>query len=100
MDGSIRKGRHAFGAWEFTNDYCTYCGVGTICVRYHTSAKFQFTLLSVKGKRSARRTEPIDLSKTILKKHRNPIGVPCGCYAKFHRQVAHISDKRTARQRS
>jgi hypothetical protein len=35
---------------------------------------------------------------TILKSLR--VGVTCGCYAKFHRQVAHIRDKQQSKKRS
>lgn len=32
----------------------------------------------------------IEVSRTILKDTKNYIGINCGCYSKFHRQVAHI----------
>lgn len=34
----------------------------------------------------------IDVAFTILKSPNNRIGILCGCYARFHRQIAHISD--------
>lgn len=45
----------------------------------------------------------IDASKTSSllvyneKNNRRPIGVTCGCYARWHRQVAHISDSQKRR---
>jgi len=39
----------------------------------------------------------MDVSRTILKDPRNRLGIDCGCYARFHRQVAHIADKMAAK---
>lgn len=36
--------------------------------------------------------EGIDVKATILKDEHAAIGITCGCYAKLHRQVAHIED--------
>lgn len=47
----------------------------------------------------------IEVSKTRslivydFKNSRREIGVTCGCYARFHRQVAHIGDKRSQKDR-
>lgn len=35
----------------------------------------------------------IAVEATILEEKDRGIGITCGCYAKFHRQVAHIEDK-------
>ena len=37
-------------------------------------------------------------STSLVLNRKKEIGVTCGCYAKFHRQVAHISDKRNPRK--
>jgi hypothetical protein len=34
----------------------------------------------------------IEVQKTILARDSRVLGLDCGCYAKFHRQVAHIVD--------
>jgi len=34
----------------------------------------------------------IEIGKTILGDVRSKLGINCGCYGKFHRQVAHIQD--------
>lgn len=39
----------------------------------------------------------IDIPRTIIKDTNCLIGITCGCYAKFHRQVAHIEDAMKAR---
>lgn len=41
--------------------------------------------------------DSIEVEKTILKKHTKPVGLTCGCYAKFHRQVAHIRNRQQAK---
>jgi len=58
-------------------------------------ALIQYTPLSPKH---ARLPAGIEVEATILKAEGNYIGVTCGCYAKLHRQVAHIVDKMEARK--
>jgi hypothetical protein len=36
----------------------------------------------------------IDVRNTILRTPSAWVGLDCGCYGKFHRQVAHIMDRR------
>jgi hypothetical protein len=40
----------------------------------------------------------IKLKDTIHKIYPRVIGITCGCYGKFHRQVAHIEDKMKSRR--
>ena len=68
-----------------THRQCEHCDYKTVCVKITG-------LMLPKG---------MTVKATILqdRKEDEPhrityIGVGCGCYAKFHRQVAHINDKR------
>lgn len=47
--------------------------------------------------RTLKLPDNIDITKTILKRSTNILGINCGCYARFHRQVAHIQDQMRAR---
>lgn len=70
-----------------TKGDCEVCGMGTRCLHIY----------------EAHMPEGIDIGKTIAHSPTDTgapitlIGIGCGCYAKFHRQVAHIQDKMTAR---
>lgn len=72
----------SFGVWRlFQNVECHACG--------------EIVPLAVRSKRGNHHlTLPpgIAVESTILKQHGNTLGLSCGCYAKFHRQVAHIFD--------
>jgi hypothetical protein len=76
--------------WVETNKQtCGFCLVGTKCI----------------GINDVKLPEGIDLDRTIVmrimtnQKHPNRfIGIGCGCYAKFHRQVAHIQSKMESRK--
>lgn len=90
-DRSRRNGRDAFGKFRITGGPCTNCGGDgspTLCMCIHYSLS-DLTL--------PRGIKPED---TILRHaHEDAyLGINCGCYAKLHRQVAHIQDK--MRQRS
>lgn len=51
-------------------------------------------LMTVHYRETPKLPEGIDVAATVL---HNPLrmwmGVDCGCYAKFHRQVAHIQER-------
>lgn len=71
------------GSLAFPLANCGVCGKNTKCI-------YIFDVVM---------PEDISVRATILwnraKEERiDPVGVGCGCYAKFHRQVAHIEDKR------
>jgi hypothetical protein len=72
-----KTGEDSFGRFVITGGPCSNCGHAlNHCVKY--------------APRSFELPEDILVSKTILKTVDNYIGVNCGCYGKFHRQVAHI----------
>lgn len=75
------------GIVGMTKGGCEVCGRGTRCIH--------ITATSMPG--------GIEVSNTILKGHEEGstitlIGIGCGDYARFHRQVAHIQDKMAARE--
>jgi hypothetical protein len=77
------NGKDGFGRFRIRGGPCTYCGAATIlCVGYHG-----VTLPA-----------GIKVEDTILADKDNHLGINCGCYAKFHRQVAHIKDRMEARK--
>ena len=79
-------GKDDLGAFKvYTPGICPICKeeVGAI-VSYNT--------VSLK-----RGLKDIDRSKTLLRDE-PACEVNCGCYAKFHRQVAHIRDKMSKRK--
>jgi hypothetical protein len=39
----------------------------------------------------------VAVDKTILKDPENVLGISCGCYARFHRQIVHIENRMKAR---
>lgn len=41
--------------------------------------------------------DDIDVARTILRTPNGVLGITCGCYSKFHRQIAHIRDSMRAR---
>jgi len=78
------EGKDKFGSFELVaSTACNVCRPSprtadpNICVRYRG-------MILPPG---------IALEDTILKPPVKEIGILCGCYAKFHRQVAHIQDK-------
>lgn len=74
-----RTGEDKFGRIRLTGGPCTNCNKGgVVCVHYLGRIDIG----------------PIQVGDTILKSVRDGyLGINCGCYAKFHRQVAHILDK-------
>jgi hypothetical protein len=63
---------------------CDVCHAKTICVVMHPNTYNNLKLMGIMPE------------KTILKPR---LGIGCGCYAKFHRQVAHIRERRHQRSR-
>ncbi len=66
---------------------CDVCGVPTCCVRVDgynlPEIRWTSTLICIWPNRPVRDPEP---QCAVF------LGIGCGCYAKFHRQVAHIRD--------
>ena len=72
-----------FGRYCLRIEECGHClGPNQFCVQYATNAQF---------------IDGIDISKTIIKKTQNSLCITNGCYAKFHRQMAHIQHKMRGR---
>lgn len=75
------RGEDALGRFIVGAGKCVNCSTTGICVKY-APASFSLTNFNI-----------ADAQNTILKDTKNRIGITCGCYAKFHRQVAHIFEK-------
>jgi len=71
-----------FGRFNLRPGVCIRCG-----------APSEFTIKYVP--KNFKLPNEIDVKRTILKSSDNRIGIGCGCYAKFHRQIAHIVDRQT-----
>lgn len=74
-------GKDDLGRFVLVGAQCVNCREHGVCVKY---APKSFSVANFN----------IDkLEYTILKDTRNRLGVTCGCYAKFHRQITHIYEK-------
>src|SRR6266496_1184904 len=69
------EGQDHFGDFTLSSYYCFVCKDAAIVVEYQTINLGR-----------------IEINNTILRDIKNAIGITCGCYGKFHRQVAHIND--------
>ena len=76
------KGKDDFGIFEIMAAKCGRCNSLGIVVNYTPSIKLP---------------EDIHVEDTILGHPSRSLGIQCGHYARFHRQVAHIQDKIKAR---
>lgn len=81
------------GAIERTKQECGICGTWTMVIWITTvdlpqGIKVESTILT----QTTSTTRP--QGRTV-----GLIGVGCGCYARFHRQIAHIEDMMKARAR-
>lgn len=83
-----RTGEDAFGKFRITGGPCTNCSQAKLmCIHYSRDE-----VMLPKG---------IEPSDTILRDPTDTyLGINCGCYAKLHRQVAHIQDKMRQRKSS
>lgn len=85
------EGRDDFGVLKVVMpERCEVCATDQDVVVVYDTASIKRTFKLFK----------IDLEKTIIGDQQGnrftrirKIGVTCGCYSKFHRQVAHIKDK-------
>lgn len=68
------------GRIDLKGRMCNHCGHETYCVRIYDASPPEVG------------DDTLDLNRTILKGVEF-LGIGCGCYAKFHRQVAHIMDR-------
>lgn len=71
--------------------YCNACSHQTdVSLRYHAP--------QLKASLAKKNIDPKTPSLiVVVNKKFAEIGVTCGCYAKFHRQLAHIGDSRKRR---
>jgi hypothetical protein len=77
------QGKDDFGSFNITGGPCDVCAEGpALCIGYHE-------IKLPKG---------IRVGDTILRDEHCYLGLNCGHYAKFHRQVAHIVDRMEARK--
>lgn len=88
----IASGSDSIGNFEVEiPGLCPRCNDGVeVCIHYKSPAAVNRAL-------KALGIDP-ELPSLILKIPRD-LGVTCGCYASFHRQVAHISDSRKSRNK-
>lgn len=81
-----REGEDDFGEYSFVIEPCDICkATGMLGLQYFNKPRLP---------------AGIKLKDTIHKIYPRVIGVSCGCYAKFHRQVAHIQDAMKSSKRS
>lgn len=78
----IIRGRDSFGSWRMATSEehtatCPICGEEAHAILRYWQVHLPMDI-------------PVD--KTMLKRPRNPIGVDCGCWSRWTRQVVHISE--------
>ena len=78
-------GRDDVGRFVLVAGECHNCREDGVCVKY---APKSFSVANWNLK---------DEEYTILGSTQNKLGVTCGCYAKFHRQITHIFEKTEAK---
>lgn len=87
------SGRDDFGPFLMALDGIN-AAKGLTCAACHSEVNFAVRYKPGSGfhlpKYKGRELTP---AETILKKRTNVLGVTCGCYAKLHRQVCHITAK-------
>ncbi len=76
-------GHDKFGSFNLTQNYCGVCTKPGVVLRYH-----RLELPDYEGADGT--SGPLDPAKLVIKGARVHIGVTCGCYARFQRQVATI----------
>lgn len=81
------RGEDALGRFIVGAGKCINCSTTCICVKY-APASFSLANFNI-----------ADVGNTLLKDTKNRVGITCGCYGKFHRQVTHIFEKTEARHR-
>jgi hypothetical protein len=77
---TMTTGRDAFGSTYMAPDYCVACDEPGACISWE-----DITLPDYQGK------GPLLPERTILRRKDGALGIQCGCYAKFHRQIARIT---------
>lgn len=75
-----RTGKDSFGQFIMTGGPCDVCGNGGLFTIKYDSGTFDLP-------------QGVEVDHTILQSTDRYIGLNCGCYAKFHRQVTHIHEK-------
>jgi hypothetical protein len=79
------KGEDSFAPFEvFVPGNCYTCGEDVNIAAFYKASDVRKSLTAL----------GIKPSKSLVLKGPYAIGVTCGCYAKWHRQLAHISDRR------
>jgi hypothetical protein len=86
------------GKVDIQKHFCDYCDMGTMTVIIDSFSmpegiEPQATILGRIITRFTDRPAPTPPFRSQMR-----IGIGCGCYAKFHRQVAHIQSKMESRK--
>lgn len=77
----VVRGEDDLGRFTITAGHCVNCSKSGVCVKYGPKS-FSLANFNI-----------ADVQNTILRDTKNRIGITCGCYAKFHRQITHIFEK-------
>jgi hypothetical protein len=77
------------GATTTSREFCESCGHYTRCIFIH--GIIMPPGVDLGWTKAAKRLNGVPIEG----EHVTHIGIGCGCYAKFHRQVVHIEYKRT-----
>jgi hypothetical protein len=78
---TLIRGSDDVGRFVISGGTCIHCRKNTICVKYAPKSA------------SLANWNIVTPESTIIRDWSNRLGIPCGCYAKFHRQITHIFEK-------
>lgn len=78
---TVFRGTDDVGRFVISAGTCIHCHKHTVCVKYAPKSA------------SVANWNLIGPQATMIRDWKNRIGIPCGCYAKFHRQITHIFEK-------
>lgn len=84
---TLIRGSDDVGRFVISHGVCTGCHKHTACVKYapKSASLANWNIVSVES--------------TLLKDWSKRLGITCGCYAKFHRQITHIFEKTESKHR-
>jgi hypothetical protein len=78
---TVFRGADDVGKFVMTAGICKACGRHTACVKYAPKSA------------SLTNWNIVSPEHTIIRDWSNRLGITCGCYAKFQRQIVHIFEK-------
>lgn len=82
------RGKDDVGKFVMSGGTCVNCHKHTICVKYAPKSA------------SLANWNIASPEHTIIRDWSYRLGIPCGCYAKFQRQITHIFEKTEHKYRS